>query len=173
MLFVGCGVGDELLSCHPARRQILVAGLGDEAGDVGQVDLGVELGAHGRADAEQLDGLVGLGDDLGVRRRDDAIVVPLHPRTGSGRQLASVHRLDLAPADLDVRRLLDRAAERVGDELTAEADAEHRGAALVRRRGWRSTSSWIQLSISCFAVSDRTEPIGTIRSYSAKSGNGA
>src|SRR4051794_26028760 len=106
--------------------------LGDEAlavllgpaGDDLDRALGVELHPEVRAEPERLRALRVAGELGRPGRRVEAVPVPLQPRAG-GDELRVVG-LDLVPPELGRVERLDLATEHRGEQLAAEAQAEHR-----------------------------------------------
>ena len=85
-------------------------------------DLGVELDREVPAVAEGLHAERVARELVGQRREREVVLVPGQPR--AGRHAVGVDGVDRDPAELGRRQLAHAAAERGGERLGAEADAE-------------------------------------------------
>ena len=123
--------GGDVLQQHvgvePAVAGVLGAAVLEPAADTVGIDLGMELHGEVAAEHERLRRRGVDADDRRVRRRHEPVVVPLRPDPGHRR-----HSRHDVRADLRGRRCDDLAAVRVGEHLTAEADAEDGHSGLVR-----------------------------------------
>ena len=92
----------------------------------------MELDAEAAPDDVRLGTDVGLGEHRRARRRLERVEVPLEPGpSGTSSGSLRAHR---QPADLRRVGAVAATAERAGQQLAAEADAEHRDVARVRAR---------------------------------------
>ena len=130
-LFVGSHSVEDLVAFLAVLGEVVVIGGFEPIIDVGIVDLGMELGADHLPDGEELRGAVGFGENGCTWRSDDSVVVPLHPWSRTSGVLLSLGGSNLVPPNLGDRRLLDRSAKRLGNELAAEANAQDRRVGIV------------------------------------------
>ena len=124
-------LGDQLVRILAGPLRLVLAAVLQPQPDLGRVHLRVELYGEVLTKAERLDTELALGQHPGAGRRQAPVMMKLQPRARLDQ--GGVERLDRRPADLAARRRLHLAAQRRGQRLGAEADAEHRDTGRVGR----------------------------------------